>query len=84
MKRFLTLFLVIFVLPCAAQKNKDVLLKLLGDMPKPPALSVDTLEKISLGGGWRYKIRYLSEDSNTYFHTHKDYIDAYLFIPGHK
>lgn len=84
MKRFLTLFLAIFSLSSSAQKNKDVLLKLLGDMPKPPALSVDTLEKVSIDGGWRYKIRYLSEDSNTYFHTPKDYIDAYLFIPGHK
>jgi dienelactone hydrolase len=85
MKRTLTLLLAILVLSFSsyAQKNKDLLFKLLGDMPKPPSLTVDTVEKESIDGGWRYKIRYLSEDSNTYFHTHRDYIDAYLFIPHH-
>ncbi|MDO3641102.1 S9 family peptidase [Mucilaginibacter sp. L3T2-6] len=85
MKRFLTLLFVILVfsLSSYAQKNKGLLLKLLGDMPKPPPLTVDTLGKVSIDGGWRYKIRYLSEDSNTYFHSPKDYIDAYLFIPRH-
>jgi dienelactone hydrolase len=83
MKRFLTLLLALFCLSSYAQRNKDVLLKLLGDMPKPIPLIIDTLEKVSIGGGWRYKIRYLSEDSNAYFHTPKDYIDAYLFVPSH-
>lgn len=53
-------------------------------MPSPPVLHVDTLEKQQLAEGWRYKLRYLSEDSNTIFHTPKDFIEAYLFIPDHE
>jgi dienelactone hydrolase len=83
MKRILTLSLLIFSLSASAQKNKVTLMKVLGNMPKPPKLSIDTLEKTSIDNGWRYKIRYLAEDSNTYFHTPKDYITAYLFIPNH-
>ncbi len=76
------LFLFISVITFG-QKSRKTLIKLLGDMPHPPSLIVDTIEKVQIDDGWRYKIRYLSEDSNSYFHTSKDYIDAYLFIPHH-
>lgn len=84
MKRLLTAFLLLITFSAFAQKDRKELIKLLGNMPVPPASSVDTLEKISITGGWRYKIRYLAEDSNAYFHTSKDYITAYLFIPKHQ
>lgn len=58
-------------------------MSLLGNMPNPPELFTDTLEKTQIENGWRFKIRYLSEDSSSYFHTPKDYITAYLFIPNH-
>ena len=53
-------------------------------MPSPPTLHVDTLEQQQLPEGWRYKVRYLSEDSSTIFHTPKDFIEAYLFVPFHE
>jgi hypothetical protein len=83
MKSILSLFLLIISLSCMGQKNKQMLMNLLGTMPKPPALFVDTLEKTDIENGWRYKIRYLSEDSSAIFHTPKDYITAYLFVPNH-
>jgi dienelactone hydrolase len=83
MKSILSLFLLIISLSCFGQKNKETLMNLLGTMPKPPELFVDTLEKIKIENGWRYKIRYLSEDSSSIFHTPKDYITAYLFVPNH-
>ena len=37
--------------------------------------------KVKLEKGWRYKLKYLAEDSNKLFHTPEDYIYAYLFVP---
>ena len=62
-------------------QTKQKLLAILGSMPKKPALHVDTLEKTRLDKGWRYRIKFLAEDSNKILHTPKDYIYAYLFIP---
>ncbi len=85
MKTLLTFMITIFYLAAGAQfKDKKTLQNILGKMPLPPPLKVDTLERTKLNEGWRYKIRYLSEDSNALFHTAKDYISAYLFIPDHK
>lgn len=66
-----------------AQNNRSQLSHLLGAMPKPPKLKIDTLETTQIDNGLRYKVRYLAEDTNTYFHTPKDYITAYLFVPNH-
>jgi len=63
------------------QSERQKLLDLLGDIPPRPALNVDTLEKINIDGGWRYKIKYLSEPVDTIFNTPEDWIYAYLFIP---
>ena len=76
-------FLVLFLFSATTlvgQKEKK-LLAVLGAFPAKPALQVDTLEKIKLENGWRYKIKYLAEDSSVIFHTPKDYIYAYLFVP---
>lgn len=59
------------------------LLALLGKMPPYPALKVDTLENKVLPEGMRYKIRFLVEDSGSFFHTPPDYIYAYVFVPRH-
>ncbi|HMV90209.1 MAG TPA: prolyl oligopeptidase family serine peptidase [Cyclobacteriaceae bacterium] len=81
MKRFfLVLAGLCFTACCFAQKKID-LRRVLGVMPSKPALQVDTLEKVHVGAGNRYKIRYLAEPANTDFHTPPDYITAYLFIP---
>lgn len=80
---FVTLLLTTIVTAetLSAQKQQQFL-DVLGIMPKKPVLHVDTLEKTRLDNGWRYKIKYLAEDSNAVFHTPKDYIYAYLFIPN--
>jgi len=62
-------------------QNEQKLLLSIGVFPSKPTLQVDTLEKTKLENGWRYKIKYLAEDSNIIFHTPKDYIYAYLFVP---
>ena len=51
--------------------SKKEVLALLGVLPSPPKLQVDTLERVKLDDGWRYKIKYLAEDSSAYFHTAK-------------
>lgn len=82
MKTVLIFFSAIVLLGYAGHsQSRQQLLKLLGRMPEKPALQIDTLEKTRLEKGWRYKIRYLAEDTNVLFHTPKDYIPAYLFIP---
>lgn len=72
----------IFTTGASFGQTQQKLLNVLGAMPKKPVLHIDTLEKTELGNGWRYKIKYLAEDSNKIFHTPKDYIYAYLFIPN--
>lgn len=64
--------------------ERQELLQLLGDIPERPALNVDTLEVVQIEGGWRYKIKYLSELSDTLFNIPEDWIYAYLFIPEHQ
>lgn len=80
---FLTLFLIItFTTGISFGQKQQKFLAVLGTMPKKPVLYIDTLEKTKLDNGWRYKIKYLAEDSNESFHTPKDYIYAYLFVPN--
>lgn len=50
-------------------------------MPPKPVLKIDTIERLQMEGGWRYRLRYLSEDSNKILHTPKDFITAFLFVP---
>lgn len=75
------LLLLLFSMTCTFAQRREKLLATLGIMPQKPALHIDTLEKVKLGNGWRYRIKYLAEDSNTTFHTPEDYIYAFLFIP---
>lgn len=76
------LALTLVLLPgiLTAQQSKKFK-EVLGVMPAKPALRVDTLEKKALPGGWRYRLRYLAEESDPLLHTPKDYGYAYLFIP---
>jgi dienelactone hydrolase len=80
----LVITFLLFALHSIAQVEKARLIKILGTMPKAPTLKVDTLERARLDGGWRYKLKYLLEDSNAIFNTPKDYGYAYLFKPDHK
>lgn len=78
------IFLVtaIFITANSFAQKQQKFLDILGKMPTKPVLHIDTLEKKKLDNGWRYKIKYLAEDSNQLFHTPKDFIYAYLFIPN--
>lgn len=79
----ISLFLAMFFrTEVSLGQKQQKLMTILGVMPEKPELHVDTLEKIQLKNGWRFRIKYLAEDSNAVFHTHKDYIYAYLFIPN--
>jgi dienelactone hydrolase len=64
--------------------SRAELIRLLGNMPVFPILHVDTLANKVMPGGHRYLIRYLAEDADTVFHTPRDYITAYWFVPTHK
>lgn len=64
--------------------NRIKFLKLLGKFPSPPPLQIDTLEKVQLENGIRYKIEFTSEFEDTKFDRSIDRIKAYLFIPKHK
>jgi dienelactone hydrolase len=83
MRKLLVTLCCYLCLGASAQVSREKLLGLLGKMPAPPALQVDTLEKSKLDKGWRYKIRWLAEDSSVFFHSPKDFIYAYLFVPDH-
>lgn len=85
--KILTVFVLLFIalIKTIAQDSKyDLLLKTLGIFPNPPELEIDTLEKIRLENGIRYKIEYLVEKSDTVFDEPADRVKAYLFIPNHK
>lgn len=86
MKLILVSFSLLLTIICSTEiafgQKREALMKVLGSMPKKPTLHIDTLEKIKLDNGWRYRIKYLAEDSSKIFHTPKDYIYAYLFIPN--
>jgi dienelactone hydrolase len=66
--------------PLLAQKEQQ-LKSVLGTMPPKPPLKIDTLEKLKIDKGWRYRIKFLAEDSNKIFKSPKDYIYAYVFVP---
>jgi dienelactone hydrolase len=72
---------IFFVVSFSFAQTKEKLLAALGMMPQNLVLHIDTLEKIRLENGWRYRIKYLAEDSNATFHIPKDHIYAFLFIP---
>jgi dienelactone hydrolase len=86
MKKITVIVLLITLLiKSLAQDSKyDLLLKTLGNFPEPPELGIDTLEKVRLENGIRYKIKYLVEKSDTLFDEPEDRIKAYLFVPNHK
>lgn len=80
------LFLVVFFLITLfstefgfGQKEKK-LHSVLGIMPTKTTLLVDTLEKVKLDNGWRYRINYLAEESNTEFHTPKVKEEVYQWL----
>lgn len=72
---------LILSLPASAQVSRKTLEQVLGAMPTPPPLQVDTLEKAPLAGGMRYKLRWLAEAGDERLHTPPDYLYAYLFAP---
>lgn len=61
--------------------RNDILISLLGEMPKREPLKTDTLEYTALDGGNRYKIRYFIEAGNPALDTPDDWGYAYLFVP---
>lgn len=63
-------------------KRDKKLLETLGSFPEKPQLSIDTLEIAKLKNGWRYKIKYLAEDSIPSLGIPKDWVFAYLFVPS--
>lgn len=79
---WLLMSLFLFSQPKLKPSRQD-LINLLGKMPKKPGLKVDTLEKIYLDGGIRYKIRFLAELRDKFLETPNDSIEAYLFVPQH-
>ena len=93
MRYNLSIFFLFFILSCSEKnENNDVLISdsersklisYLGDFPEKPKLIVDTIEKVKLSKGWRYKVRYLSEPANMIFNEPEDWIEAYLFVPKH-
>ncbi len=64
-----------------AAHDREALMEILGEMPVRQALQLDTLEKVQLKGGSRYKIRYFIEPGNPVLHTPDDWGSAYLFVP---
>ena len=77
--------LTLLISACTSETAKQDRLKdLLGDFPTPPPLKIDTLETVSMEGGLRYKITYLSENQDTILNEPADWINAYLFVPDHQ
>lgn len=81
MKNIILFFAALLIAGSSYAQKKADLVKVLGFMPQKPVLKIDTLEKLRVGKGNRYKIRYLAEPANPDFHTPPDFITAYLFIP---
>lgn len=81
-------FVFLWIGHCSGQNftkaRKKQLLSLLGNMPDPPLLKIDTLEATPLENGWRYKIEYLVEKADAVMEEPEDRIRAYLFIPAHR
>jgi dienelactone hydrolase len=82
MKQLLFFFSLLLTTNVVFGQKQKKLLDILGPMPKKPALQIDTLERTKLDNGWRYRIKYLAEDTSKIFHTPKDYMYAYLFVPN--
>lgn len=81
---FLFLFSYQYQFPQTNNSKEEILLNLLGDFPTPPPLRIDTLEKVQLDNGIRYKIEFTSELEDSIFNRPVDRIRAYLFVPKHK
>ena len=67
--------------------RNDILISLLGEMPKREPLKTDTLEYTALDGGNRYKIRYFIEAGNPALDTPDDWAThtcLYLLSPKGK
>lgn len=65
-------------------ERKQAFIDVLGEFPDPPPLKLDTLEKVELEGGIRYKIVFTVELPDSVFDTPEDRIPAYLFVPDHE
>jgi hypothetical protein len=63
---------------------REPLLRILGDMPARPTSKLKVLESVTLDGGARHLIAFLSEPPDPRFHAPADVIRAYLFEPYHK
>lgn len=79
-KNVLCILFLFFSVAVYAQKEKK-LRELLGIMPSKPKMNIDTLEKKRIENGWRYRIKFLAEDSNSIFHSPPDYMYAFVFVP---
>jgi dienelactone hydrolase len=66
------------------RRQRDALMRVLGEMPARPGGTSKTLESVKLATGWRHKIEYLAELADPLFNEPSDTIRAYLFIPDHK
>lgn len=64
-----------------SEDKHEILVNLLGIMPERKPLQIDTLEKVEIEGGMRYKIKYFIEQGNPKLNTPDDWGYAYLFIP---
>lgn len=75
---------LLFMVSCQNNEpsNKTKLLETLGTFPEKKALQIDTLEVTKLKNGFRYKVKYFSEDSISDLGIPQDWIYAYLFIPN--
>lgn len=81
-----TIAILTLLLSCERVNNHSSetdkkLLETLGAFPEKPALSIDTLETVELENGWRYKIKYLAQDSIPSLGIPQDWVFAYLFVP---
>ena len=65
----------------SSEERKEQLEQVLGYMPPPPALDLDTLHIEEIQGGTRLLIEYTSELPDTTFNTPIDRVRAYLFVP---
>lgn len=63
------------------EPKHEILENLLGIMPNRNPLQIDTLEKVEIDGGMRFKIKYFIEPGNPKLNTPDDWGYAYLFIP---
>jgi len=80
----LSVFLLMPTISFAQNASELTLLKILGDFPTPPVLSVATLDSVRLSSGWRYKIQYVVEPADSLFNRPEDKVRAFLFVPDHQ